>query len=206
MAIPTLRQLQFLTALGDTGSFSRAAEACYVTQPTLSAGIKELEELLGVRLADREARGARLTHAGELAASRASALIADAHALVQAVQSAGAMLTGPFHLGAIPTIAPFVLPQAVRALGDAYPDLKLYLHEDKTTRLIDQLRTRTLDAALIGLPWDAPGIETLPLFDDEAVIRWPGRTASRRTILRGKTFSCWKTAIACATMPCRSAA
>ena len=59
MAIPTLRQLQFLTALGDTGSFSRAAEACYVTQPTLSAGIKELEELLGVRLADREAHMAR---------------------------------------------------------------------------------------------------------------------------------------------------
>ena len=86
MAIPTLRQLQFLAALGDTGSFSRAAEACHVTQPTLSAGIKELEELLGVRLADREARGARLTHAGELAVSRASALLADAHALVQVVQ------------------------------------------------------------------------------------------------------------------------
>ncbi|MEH6694048.1 MAG: hydrogen peroxide-inducible genes activator [Hyphomonas sp.] len=167
MAIPTLRQLQFLAALGETGSFSRAAEACHVTQPTLSAGIKELEELLGVRLADREARGARLTHAGELAVSRASALLADAHALVQAVQSAGAALTGPFHLGAIPTIAPFVLPQTVRALSELYPDLKLYLHEDKTTRLIDQLRTRTLDAALIGLPWDAPGIETVPLFDDE---------------------------------------
>ncbi|MEQ8301177.1 MAG: hydrogen peroxide-inducible genes activator [Hyphomonas sp.] len=167
MAIPTLRQLQFLAALGDTGSFSRAAEACHVTQPTLSAGIKELEELLGVRLADREARGARLTHAGELAVSRASALLADAHALVQVVQSAGAMLTGPFHLGAIPTIAPFVLPQVVRSLADTYPNLKLYLHEDKTTRLIDQLRTRTLDAALIGLPWVSSGIETLPLFDDE---------------------------------------
>ncbi|KCZ92743.1 hydrogen peroxide-inducible genes activator [Hyphomonas johnsonii] len=167
MAIPTLRQLQFLTALGETGSFSRAAEACCVTQPTLSAGIKELEELLGVKLADREARGARLTHAGDLAAARASALLADTHALVQAVQSAGALLTGPFHLGAIPTIAPFVLPQVVKALSSTYPALRLYLREDKTSRLIDQLKTRTLDAALIGLPWDAPGIETLSLFDDE---------------------------------------
>ncbi|KCZ48344.1 hydrogen peroxide-inducible genes activator [Hyphomonas pacifica] len=173
MIIPTLRQLQYLVALGETGSFSRAAEACHVTQPTLSAGIKELEEMLGVKLAEREARGAKLTHAGQLAVSRASALINDAHALVQAIQSAGALLTGPFHLGAIPTIAPFVLPAAVRALSEAYPNLKLYLHEDKTSRLIDQLRTRTLDAALIALPWDVHGVETLPLFDDEFLFAAP---------------------------------
>ncbi len=173
MIIPTLRQLQFLVALGETGSFSRAAEACHVTQPTLSAGIKELETLLDVKLADREARGAKLTHAGELATARASALINDAHALVQAVQSAGAMLTGPFHLGAIPTIAPFVLPKVVRALSAQYPALKLYLHEDRTARLIDQLRTRKLDAALIALPWDAPGIESLPLLDDEFLFAAP---------------------------------
>jgi len=173
MLIPTLRQLQFLVALGETGSFSRAAEACHVTQPTLSAGIRELEDLLGVKLADREARGASLTHAGQIALARASALLNDTHALVQAVQSAGALLTGPFHLGAIPTIAPFVLPQTVRALSAAYPDLRLYLHEDKTGRLIDQLRTRTLDAALIALPWDAPGIETMTLFDDEFLFAAP---------------------------------
>ncbi|MAN46494.1 MAG: hydrogen peroxide-inducible genes activator [Alphaproteobacteria bacterium] len=173
MIIPTLRQLQYLVALGETGSFSRAAEACHVTQPTLSAGIKELEDMLGVKLAEREARGAKLTHAGQLAVTRATALINDAHALVQAVQSAGALLTGPFHLGAIPTIAPFVLPAAVRALSETYPNLKLYLHEDKTSRLIDQLRTRTLDAALIALPWDVHGVETLPLFDDEFLFAAP---------------------------------
>ena len=173
MIIPTLRQLQYLVALGDTGSFSRAAEACHVTQPTLSAGIKELEDLLGVKLAEREPRGAKLTHAGELAVARANALINDAHSLVQSVQSAGALLTGPFHLGAIPTIAPFVLPATVRALSEQYPDLKLYLHEEKTPRLIDQLRTRTLDAALIALPWDVPGIDMLPLFDDEFLFAAP---------------------------------
>ncbi|MFN4183906.1 MAG: hydrogen peroxide-inducible genes activator, partial [Hyphomonas sp.] len=181
MNIPTLRQLQFLVALGESGSFSRAAEACHVTQPTLSAGIKELEDLFGVSLAERESRGATLTHAGEIAVARASALLADAHALVQAVTSAGALFSGPFHLGAIPTIAPFVLPQIVGQLTRRYPELKLYLTEDRTHRLIDQLRARTLDAAFIALPWDAPGIEMMTLFDDEFLLAAPaGHPLSRK--------------------------
>ena len=173
MILPTLRQLQFLVALGETGSFSRAAEACHVTQPTLSAGIKELEDLFGVSLAERESRGATLTHAGEIAAARASALLADAHALVQAVTTAGEIFSGPFNLGAIPTIAPFVLPQTVSVLTKKYPDLKLYLNEDRTSRLIDQLKARTLDAAFIALPYDVPGIETMTLFDDEFLLAAP---------------------------------
>lgn len=173
MILPTLRQLQFLVALGETGSFSRAAEACHVTQPTLSSGIKELEDLFGVPLAERESRGATLTNAGEIAVARASALLADAHALVQSVTTAGAEFTGAFNLGAIPTIAPFVLPQTVRLLTKRYPGLKLYLTEDRTSRLVDQLKARTLDAAFIALPWDAPGIETLPLFDDEFLLAAP---------------------------------
>ena len=173
MSLPTLRQLQFLVALGETGSFSRAAEACHVTQPTLSAGIKELEEQFGVALAERESRGATLTHAGEIAVSRASALLADAHALVQAVTTAGEIFSGPFNLGAIPTIAPFVLPQTVSLLTKRYPGLKLYLTEDRTSRLIDQLKARTLDAAFIALPWEAPGIETMTLFDDEFLLAAP---------------------------------
>ncbi|WP_353255897.1 hydrogen peroxide-inducible genes activator [Hyphomonas sp.] len=173
MNLPTLRQLQFLVALGETSSFSRAAEACHVTQPTLSAGIKELEDMFGVSLAERESRGATLTHAGKIAAARASALLADAHALVQSVTSAGALFSGPFHLGAIPTIAPFVLPQTVSVLTRCYPDLKLYLTEDRTSRLVDRLRARTLDAAFIALPWDAPGIDTLTLFDDEFLLAAP---------------------------------
>jgi LysR family hydrogen peroxide-inducible transcriptional activator len=173
MILPTLRQLQFLVALGEAGSFSRAAEACHVTQPTLSAGIKDLEDLFGVALAEREARGATLTHAGEIAVTRASALMADAHALVQAVTSAGAPFSGSFQLGAIPTIAPFILPRIVSELTASYPDLKLYLTEDRTSRLIDKLRARTLDAAFLALPWDAPGITTLALFDDELLLAAP---------------------------------
>lgn len=173
MIIPTFRQLSFLTALADTGSFSRAAEVCNVTQPTLSAGIKELELTLGVTLAERQARGARLTHAGEQAAASARKLLADAHDLVRTAQHGGKLFTGPFTLGAIPTIAPFVLPGAARQLNETYPDLKLYLTEDKTDRLLDQLHARTIDAALIALPWPANGIDVLPLLDDEFLFAAP---------------------------------
>lgn len=182
MVLPTLRQLSFLVALAEHGSFSRAAEACHVTQPTLSAGIKELENLLGVILAEREPRGARLTPAGETAASRARALIADTHELVSSVRGKGAPFSGPFTLGAIPTIAPFIFAETTRTLNAAHPDLKLYLREDKTDRLIEQLRMRMIDAALIALPWQATGIESIELFDDEFLLAAP-----RGHPLAGKT-------------------
>ena len=173
MILPTLRQLQFMTALAEHGSFSRAATVCNVTQPTLSAAIKEIEALLGVTLFEREARGASLTRAGEAAVTRARVILSEAQDMVAAVQEAGKPLCGPFRLGAIPTIAPYVLPGTMTALRKAYRDLKLYLREDQTDRLLDELRARTLDAALIALPWEAPGIETVSLGDDEFVLAAP---------------------------------
>ncbi len=173
MHMPTLRQLQFLVAIADDGSFSRAADSCHVTQPTLSAAIKETEALLGVQLVEREARGATLTAAGEAVVARARTVLAEAQDLVAVAREAGAPLTGEFRLGAIPTIAPFVLPDTLSALRKAYPELKLYLREDLTDRLLDALRTRTLDAALIALPWEAPGIETETLCDDEFLFVCP---------------------------------
>ena len=175
MAMPTLRQLQFLAALGDKGSFSRAAEVCHVTQPTLSAAIKELEDLLGVQLVEREARGARLTQAGESAVRRARVILAEAKELVFSVSHAGGLLEGPFHLGAIPTIAPFVFAQTVSALNGAYPNAKLFLHEDKTARLLEALRDHSLDAAIVALPWEANGIAALSVFDDEFLMATPAR-------------------------------
>jgi len=173
MHLPTLRQLEFLCAVADDGSFSRAAKTCHVTQPTLSSAIKEIEEHLGVQLIERETRGASLTHAGVEAVSRARIILSDAADLVSAARQAGAPLTGPFRLGAIPTIAPFLLPSALAALRKAHPDLKLYLREDHTDRLLDGLRTRKLDAAIIALPWDATGIETSPLGDEEFLLVAP---------------------------------
>lgn len=166
MHLPTLRQLQFLTALAEHGSFSRAADACLVAQPTLSAAIKDIEALLGTQLVEREARGARLTHAGTIAVERARNILAAAEDLVITARGAGAPLAGHFRLGAIPTIAPYVLPEALKRLREEYPDLQLYLREDKTADLLDALRARTLDAAIIALPWETPGIAVEALADD----------------------------------------
>ena len=165
--LPTLRQLTFLLALAEHGSFSRAAEAAHVTQPTLSAGIKELETILGATLVERGARGAALTPAGEAAVSRARIVLTEAEDLVHMARAAGEPLSGPFRLGVIPTIAPFLLPKALPSLREQYPKLELFLREDLTHRLVEALKDRRLDAALIALPYDAPGIETTGLLEDE---------------------------------------
>lgn len=165
--LPTLRQLQFLIALSEEGSFSRAADACFVTQPTLSAAIKELESILGVTLVERGARGATLTPAGEIAVDRARSTLTEAKDLVQATHAAGEPLCGPFRLGVIPTIAPFLLPKLLPRLSKSYTTLQLYLREDLTERLIDGLRSRRLDAALIALPYEAAGIEAISVGSDE---------------------------------------
>ena len=166
-SLPTLRQLRFLAALAEHGSFSRAAEACFVTQPTLSAGIKELEGVLGAQLVERGARGAVLTPAGEAAVTRARTILTETEDLVHAARAAGEPLSGPFRLGVIPTIAPFLLPKVLPALRQRYPDLELFLREDLTQRLAEGLKERRLDAALIALPYDAPGIETRVIAEDE---------------------------------------
>ncbi len=173
MHLPTLRQLEFLCAVADHGSFSRAAEASHVTQPTLSSAIKEVEANLGVQLIEREARGASLTRAGIEAVERARAILSSTADLVSAARQAGKPLTGPFRLGAIPTIAPYLLPKALAKLKTSHPSLKLYLREDQTDRLLDDLRARKLDAALIALPWEAPGIKSEPLGKDEFLLVAP---------------------------------
>ena len=166
-ALPTLRQLKFLVALADHGTFSRAAEAAFVTQPTLSAGIKELEGILGAMLVERGARGATLTPAGEAALSRARIVLTETEDLVHAARAAGEPLSGAFRLGVIPTIAPFLLPRVLPSIRAAFPELELFLREDLTHRLIEALKERRLDAALIALPYDATSIETEALMADE---------------------------------------
>lgn len=168
--LPTLRQLQFLLALAEHGSFSRAAESAFVTQPTLSAAIKELEAILGVILVERGARGAVLTPAGEAVLERARRVMTEAEDLVIAAQAAGEPLSGPFKLGVIPTIAPFLLPRVLPTLRRRFPKLELYLREDLTHRLYDGLLERGLDAALVALPFEAAMIETRSLATDEFLL------------------------------------
>jgi LysR family hydrogen peroxide-inducible transcriptional activator len=168
-----LRQLQFLVALDAHGSFVAAAEAVGVTQPTLSAGIKELEAVLGETLVERGRAGAVLTPAGEEAVTRAQRAMSEVEGLVRAVHDAGEPFSGAFRLGAIPTIAPFILPKALPLLKRKFPKLRLQMREDLTARLVDGLRARTLDAALIALPYEAQGVATAPIAEDEFLFLCP---------------------------------
>jgi LysR family transcriptional regulator, hydrogen peroxide-inducible genes activator len=172
-SMPTLRQLQFLIALRAQGSFVGAAEAVGVTQPTLSAGIKDLETALGAVLVERGRSGAVLTPAGEEAAERAVRAVGEVEDRVRTVQTAGAPFSGVFRLGAIPTIAPFLLPRALPLLKKKFPKLRLQMREDLTARLVDGLRARTLDAALIALPYEAHGVATAAIAEDEFYLLCP---------------------------------
>ncbi len=172
-ALPTLRQLQFLTAIQAHGSFVAAAEAVGVTQPTLSAGIKELEGALGAQLVDRGRTGAVLTAAGEEAAERAARALSEVDELVRAVRSAGQPFASTLRLGAIPTIAPFLIPRALPQLQKRYPRLRLQIREEHTARLVEALRARSLDVAVIALPYDAPGVEIAIVADDEFYVLAP---------------------------------
>jgi LysR family transcriptional regulator, hydrogen peroxide-inducible genes activator len=165
--LPTLRQLAYLVELSERLNFRVAAEAQFVTQSTLSAGIKELERLLGVQLVERDKRHVRLSPVGEDVAARARELLAAATDLAQTARSATRPLSGPLRLGAIPTVAPYLLPSVLPALRRAYADLKLYLREDLTHRLLERLRAGGLDVALIALPFDTGDLYVRELFKDE---------------------------------------
>lgn len=181
--LPTLRQLQYLKLLAEHGSFSRAAEAAHVTQPTLSAGVQELEKILGAPVVDRNRSGVILTAAGEEAVARAGSILTQTEDLVQAARGAGQPLSGRFRLGVIPTIAPFLLPRALPALRRQFPKLKLFLREDLTSRLIAGLKAGALDAALIALPYDLTGLDYAHVEDDELMAAFPANhplTASAR--------------------------
>ena len=171
--LPTLRQLQYLKLLAEHGSFSKAAEAAHVTQPTLSAGIQELERTLGAPVVDRARSGVILTPVGEETVARAQDVLARAEDLVHAARSAGRPLSGRFRLGVIPTIAPFMLPKALPALRTRFPDLRLFLREDLTSKLVAGLKAGSLDAALIALPYELQGIETAEVGHDELLAAVP---------------------------------
>ena len=171
--LPSLRQLQYLKLLSEHGSFSRAAEAAHVSQPALSAGVAELERVLGAPVVERARGGVILTPVGEEAVRRAGDVLARAEDLVEAARGAAKPLAGRFRLGVIPTVAPFVLPRALPVLKARYPQLKLYLREDLTPRLIAALKSGALDAAVIALPYDTTGLDYARVGDDEILAATP---------------------------------
>lgn len=164
--LPTLKQLQYLTALHIHRHFGRAAGACFVTQSTLSAGVRELESLLGVQLVERSSRVLQFTPLGERVVAKAYDVLREADALAGLTRDAGGPLAGDLRLGVIPTIAPYLLPRALPAVREAWPELRLYLREETSAPACELLARGTLDAVLLALPWDCGIVETMALWED----------------------------------------
>jgi LysR family transcriptional regulator, hydrogen peroxide-inducible genes activator len=180
-ALPSLRQLQYLVALADALNFTQAAQASFVTQSTLSGGIQELERVLGARLVERDRQHVALTSLGAEVATRARALLSMAADLVEHVANAAEPMTGLLRLGAIPTIAPFLLPPLLRQARRDFPKLRIALREDQTARLLERVRAGTLDFALIALPYDTGPLRVAPLFTEELwLIAAEGDPSTRR--------------------------
>jgi LysR family hydrogen peroxide-inducible transcriptional activator len=175
--LPSLRHLRHLAALDDHRHFGRAAKACFVTQSTLSASIKELEALLETALVDRSKRRVVLTPMGIETAESARRIIKEVEQLVDATRAAREPLSGTVRLGTIPTIGPFLLPRVLPSLREAYGSLKLYLVEDLTDRLVESLHRGQLDVVLLALPYDCGPVETLVLFEDPFVVGLPRQHA-----------------------------
>jgi LysR family hydrogen peroxide-inducible transcriptional activator len=171
--LPTLKQLQYLVALRDQGHFGRAAAACFVTQSTLSAGIRELETLIGVTLVERTRRVVRFTPLGERIADKARRVIREADELTDMVRAAGKPLSGELRMGVIPTIAPFLLPGLLPRLRKDWPDLKLFLREETSQAACDGLHRGQLDCVLLALPYACGEVESEPLFDDPIHLAFP---------------------------------
>jgi len=165
-ALPSLKQLHYLVALSTHLNFTRAAESCFVTQSTLSAGLKELEEILSVQLVERDRQSVLMTSIGHEIAARAREILAATQDLVDRVASVEAPMCGALRLGIIPTIAPFLLPASLRLLRERFPRLRLTLREDLTANLIERLEDGRLDLALIALPFATGTLLVEPLFDD----------------------------------------
>ena len=165
--LPTMKQLEYLTALAETGHFGRAAGRCHVTQSTLSAGIRDLEAVLGTPVAERSNRHVLLTRIGAEIAERAKALLRDAEEVMEVARSGRSAMAGDIHLGVIPTVGPFLLPRVLPTLRERFPELTVYLREERTGRLLACLEDGKLDAVLLALPCAAGNLSVEEILEDE---------------------------------------
>ncbi len=168
-----IRDLQYLVAVADHGHFGRAAEACYVSQPTLSTQLKKLERELGVPLVERSTRGAVLTAAGEEIVRSARAILLEVDDIHAIAEQAADPEAATLRIGLFPTLAPYLLPHIVPAIHERFPKVELLLSEEKTDVVLSRLRAGALDVGILALPIRAEGLVVEPLFDEDFVLAVP---------------------------------
>jgi len=171
----SLRALGYLVAVAEERHFGRAAERCFVSQPTLSAQIKKLEDQLGVQLLERNPRNIMITDAGKTIVARAAEVLRGVDEIVELGRTGHDPLAGDLRVGLIPTVAPYLLPRVAPALRQALPRLRLMLLELQTEDLLEQLRGGALDLAVLALPFESDGLVTRDLYEEEFLVALPGQ-------------------------------
>ncbi len=164
--MPTLTQLRYVLEVVRLGHFGRAAKACHVSQPTLSTQIAKAEEGLGVQLLDRQTKPIRPTPTGAVLIEQAQAVVAAHNKLKEMALGEASHLAGPFSLGIIPTISPYLLPWFLPSFAQQYPSVELSVSELTTEQIVEQLKLQQLDAAILATPLGEDALVTRPLFYD----------------------------------------
>ena len=180
----TLTELRYIVAVAREKHFGRAAEACFVSQPTLSVAIKKLEEELDVKLFERGANEVSVTHLGEAIVRQAQVVVEQAAAIKDLAKRGKDPLAGPLALGIIYTIGPYLLPELVRHAIDMTPQMPLMLQENFTVKLLEMLRTGDLDCAIMAEPFPDSGLAIAPLYDEPFMVAVPKThaLAKRKTV------------------------
>ncbi|MDB6034393.1 MAG: LysR family transcriptional regulator [Verrucomicrobiales bacterium] len=180
-----MHQLRYVVAVARTRSFSRAAEHCHVAQPSLSQQIQKLESELGERLFVRTRREARLTQHGDAFLTRAIRILEEAEAAKREASDASGLLRGTLTVGALPTIAPYLLPGALAAFTKKYPGIEIIIHEDTTAQLLARALAFELDVALASPPLPLERLETRPILSEELLVALPpGHPLTRKPQVR----------------------
>lgn len=168
-----LRDLKYIIAVAETRHFGKAAERCFVSQPTLSGQIKKLEEELGVAIFERTNRSVEVTPVGQSILEHARRIMEQADAIEQLAKAQQDPLAGPLRLGAIPTLSPYLMPLILAPLKKQHPQMKLVLSEEQTEVLLQRLLHHEIDAALLATPTTEPGLASMPLFDEPFWVAYP---------------------------------
>jgi LysR family hydrogen peroxide-inducible transcriptional activator len=171
----TLTELRYIVAVAEERHFGRAAERCFVSQPSLSASVRKLEEELEVRIFERDAREVLVTRVGEQVVAQARRALEEAERVRLVARQGRNPLVGPLRLGVIHTIAPYLLPDLVAELRSAAPQMPLDIEENLTANLEQMLKAGQIDAAILALPFDAAGVEITPLYDEDFRVIVPAK-------------------------------
>jgi LysR family hydrogen peroxide-inducible transcriptional activator len=179
-----LKDLRYLVAVADTRHFGRAAEKCFISQPTLSAQLKKLEDYLGVQLVERQPKNVTLTEAGEQIVARARRMLEASEEVVALARTHRDPLAGRLRLALLPTIGPYLLPRVSQPIRKALPRLELRLYEYQTAQMLEKLETGEIDLGILALPVDAEGLDMRELYNEAFTVAVPDqhRLAKRESV------------------------